>query len=672
MAIANVIELTAKPVAASDRISPLVSVIIPVYQGERLIRGAVRSALNQTHRHLEIIVVDDGSTDATLSVLASVHDPRLRVLRQPNAGTAAARNLALAQARGAYIAFLDCDDRWLPEKIETEIRTLQSAGEPVAVAYSSYYAVDDRGRLLNPAPERRVGGQLLEMLLDGDDFLIPSACLFDRRIFDRVGGFKLDRFHEDHDLILRVAQQYPIYPTCEHLVVYRQSTSGKCRGILADFDRARAEELALISDFRGSLTATQLARLRQNVIRALYCRFLMYGFNGHARRLQHEVDLAGLSGTKKGILARLFAASGLNLLVVARTLIQGYHLALEQGSWHRRLAQWGLDLGYDDRAANGPGAPAHLPSIRRVCIAIPTFRRPELLKRLLAGLALQQMPPNYSVDVLVIDNDRHASARAIVDDAAVEFPCVLRYQHVPEPGLSVVRDFALDYARDRFAFLAMIDDDEYPQTEWLAELLREQERSNADVVIGPVPKQFAATGPAWLRSGNFYDLPSYPNGARIADGYSGNCLLNVAAVQRYGVSFDRALNLAGGEDMLFFRELQARGATMTYAARAVAFETIGAERLRASYLVKLSYRRGNTLTYCDRRLHGSFTGLTIRALKACGRLALGWATLVPLAVLRGRSGALGAVCNIAQGLGSLAGLLGHIYDGYKRVEPSSR
>jgi hypothetical protein len=218
----------------------------------------------------------------------------------------------------------------------------------------------------------------------------------------------------------------------------------------------------------------------------------------------------------------------------------------------------------------------------------------------------------------------------------------------------------------------MIDDDEYPQTEWLAELLREQERSQADVVIGPVPKHFAAAGPAWLRAGHFYDLPSYPNGARIADGYSGNCLLNVASLQRFGVLFDGALNLAGGEDMLFFRELRARGATMTYAARAVAFETVGLERLRASYLVKLSYRRGNTLTFCDRRLRGSVTGLTIRALKACGRVALGWATLAPLALLRGRAGALGAVCNIAQGVGSLAGLFGHVYDGYKRVEPSSR
>jgi hypothetical protein len=111
---------------------------------------------------------------------------------------------------------------------------------------------------------------------------------------------------------------------------------------------------------------------------------------------------------------------------------------------------------------------------------------------------------------------------------------------------------------------------------------------------------------------------------------------------------------------------------MTYAARAVAFETIGAERLRASYLVKLSYRRGNTLTFCDRRLRGGSSGLTIRALKAFGRLALGWIALVPLAVVRGRAGALAAVCNIAQGLGSLAGLFGHIYDGYKRVESSSR
>jgi glycosyltransferase involved in cell wall biosynthesis len=97
--------LSDRPVADEA----LVSVIIPAYQAERFVAGAVRSALRQTHRTLEVIVVDDGSTDGTAARLATIRDPRLRVLRQENAGTAAARNAALAEAQGSYVAFLDSD-----------------------------------------------------------------------------------------------------------------------------------------------------------------------------------------------------------------------------------------------------------------------------------------------------------------------------------------------------------------------------------------------------------------------------------------------------------------------------------------------------------------------------------------------------------------------------------
>jgi glycosyltransferase involved in cell wall biosynthesis len=325
----------------------MVSVIVPVYQGERMILGAVRSVLNQTHEDLELLVVDDGSTDRTLEILSTIVDSRLVVLRQKNSGTGAARNLALARARGRYIAFLDSDDRWFPDKLAAEIRVLQSAPAPVAIAYSSYYAVDDRGRLLNPAPKRNHAGEALELLLDGEDFLMPSVCLFDRRVFDTLGHFKAERYHEDHEYILRASRSYPIYPTGERLVVYRQSTNGKCRSLLADFGQAREAEVAVLEDLRSSLTPDQSARLRQNALRSLYCRFLMYGFNGHARRMQGEIDLGRLRIGKKGWLAWFFAKTGINLLIGARLSIQSFYLHARQGAWNRRLVTSHLELRYD-------------------------------------------------------------------------------------------------------------------------------------------------------------------------------------------------------------------------------------------------------------------------------------------------------------------------------------
>jgi glycosyltransferase involved in cell wall biosynthesis len=337
--------IATQPRPAAQSAPPLVSVIIPVYQGEAFVEGAVRSALAQTHRALEVFVVDDGSTDATLARLARIDDDRLRVLRQPNAGTAAARNNALAHARGAYIAFLDCDDRWFPDKIATELAVLQRAGEP-AIAYGAHYAVDDRGALLHAAPLRRHSGPAFDLMIDGEDFLMPSLCMFDRRIFDAIGTFDESRYHEDHDLILRATRRFPIYPTVRRQTVYRQTTGGKARKILADYDAALAAEMALLREFGPSLAPREAERLRENVVRSLYLRFLMYGYGAHARRLRREVGFARFPGGMKGRLGRLFAATGINLIAPARRTVQFVHRVARRDWWNGTLARAGVELHY--------------------------------------------------------------------------------------------------------------------------------------------------------------------------------------------------------------------------------------------------------------------------------------------------------------------------------------
>lgn len=324
----------------------LVSVIVPAYQAEHFIAGAVRSALRQTHRTLEVIVVDDGSTDGTVAQLANIRDPRLRVLRQENGGTAAARNTALAQAKGSFIAFLDSDDRWFPEKIATELAILQRA-PTIGIAYSSHYAVDDRGALLHLAPIRTHAGSAFDLLLDGDDFLMPSLCLFDRRIFDAVGTFNPLCYHEDADFILRASREFPIYPTSRRLAVYRQSTAGKCRAILDDYERAVDAELALVRGLGPQFTPQQATRLHGNAVRSLYLRFLMYGFSAHAQRLRTQLDVASLRGSTKGRLGYVFAKTGINLMDPARRCVQAFYRSTQQARWRRLLSRSGLELQYE-------------------------------------------------------------------------------------------------------------------------------------------------------------------------------------------------------------------------------------------------------------------------------------------------------------------------------------
>ena len=127
----------------------LVSVIVPAYNAAATIGETLRSALAQTYPQLEVLVVDDGSTDATADIVRSfvARDPRVRLLQQANAGVAAARNLAIAQSRGAYVAPLDADDLWHPQKIALQLEALRRGGPRVGVVYCWWRVIDMRAAL---------------------------------------------------------------------------------------------------------------------------------------------------------------------------------------------------------------------------------------------------------------------------------------------------------------------------------------------------------------------------------------------------------------------------------------------------------------------------------------------------------------------------------------------
>jgi glycosyltransferase involved in cell wall biosynthesis len=315
---------------------PLVSVIMAVFQGERYILGAVRSVLAQTHKNLEVWIVDDGSTDATARLLATITDPRVHVLRQSNSGAAAARNNGLAHAAGEYIAFLDHDDRWFPQKIATELAVLRSAPNPVGLAYSWYYAVDENDRLLHAYLSTRFSGNVFDALLENDNFLIPSIMLLHRDVIETVGPFA-NIFHEDHSFALRACRRFPAYPTCRRLVAYRQTQNGKCRSILSNYDTAYREQLNVVDQLASLLTAEEAQRFLETQKRCLLFRFLMYGLNDNAKRLLPEVRLPSDSRSPKNILARLFARSGVNLFPLVRSSVQLTTSLTRQGWWNRQL-----------------------------------------------------------------------------------------------------------------------------------------------------------------------------------------------------------------------------------------------------------------------------------------------------------------------------------------------
>ena len=301
-----------------------------------------------------------------------------------------------------------------------------------------------------------------------------------------------------------------------------------------------------------------------------------------------------------------------------------------------------------------------------VCLVVTTYRRPNLLRRALDGVRRQVDVEPDRVTVVVLDNDPDESARVVVEELAAPFPFPLEYLVVRERGLSHVRNAALAVARARAPFLALLDDDEIPEPQWLAELLRVQSKTQADAVSGPVLAVVPASAPAWIRRGAFYDMPRFRDGSPLSDGCTGNALLSLRAPALNGLGFDPAFNAAGGEDQFFFRELLARGGRMAYAADAVASEHVVPSRLCAAYILRRAFRRGNTLWYCDLRIHGTASAIVRRIGKAFARTALGLASLPLRLAVRGRTGAVESLVDIARGAGMLAGVCGVLFLEYDR------
>ncbi len=209
---------------------PLVSVIIPAYNAAAFLRGTLDSVLSQTYRHLEVLVVDDGSQDETSRIVEAVaaSDGRVHLLRQPNQGVAMARNTAVAHATGAYIAPLDADDLWFPSKIERQVRSMEDAGPSVGLNYTWWRGVDEDGTSFLRSHPWRLEGEIANALTALNFIGNASVPLIRKTCFDRVGGYEPGlralggEGCEDWDLALRVAEHYRVSMVPEYLTGYRR------------------------------------------------------------------------------------------------------------------------------------------------------------------------------------------------------------------------------------------------------------------------------------------------------------------------------------------------------------------------------------------------------------------------------------------------------------------
>jgi glycosyltransferase involved in cell wall biosynthesis len=199
-----------------------VDVIIPTYNRSEFLQSAISSVLNQTFEELALIVVDDASKDNTQFVVNSFKDKRIEYIQHPvNRGEAVARNTGVSTARAEFVAFLDDDDEWLPEKLRFAFDLLKNSPAKVGGVYTGYFMVEQLTGLTRSCkrPERR--GDIYLDMARGNVIGTPSAVLLRRECFEKVGVFDQSiPWMLDYDMWIRIAKEFHFECIKEPLIKY--------------------------------------------------------------------------------------------------------------------------------------------------------------------------------------------------------------------------------------------------------------------------------------------------------------------------------------------------------------------------------------------------------------------------------------------------------------------
>jgi glycosyltransferase involved in cell wall biosynthesis len=220
------------PAPQSSYVNDLISVVIPVHNGERFIGRTLRSVLTQSYQTIEVIVIDDGSTDSSLAVAKEVaaNDPRVRYYSGSQAGVAAARNRGIAEARGEFIAPVDADDLWHRDKLLLELNALRKAGARAGVAYCWNVFIDETDNIFSGKRlgRARLEGNVLPALFEKNFLGNGSTPLVRHGCLDQVGGYDPNphlQGAEDWKLYLALAEVCEFVLVPRRLVGYRKSQS---------------------------------------------------------------------------------------------------------------------------------------------------------------------------------------------------------------------------------------------------------------------------------------------------------------------------------------------------------------------------------------------------------------------------------------------------------------
>lgn len=283
-----------------------VGVVVPMYNAAATIAETLDSVSRQTYRALEILVVDDGSTDSCAEIVRSLaaKDDRIRLVHQANAGVAAARNRGAQETAAAYLAFVDADDLWAPEKIALQME--QVAGREPSLVYCWFSHINERSEVFpfdyNPQTEGDVRQALARENFVGNG----SSMLVPREVFDSVGGFSCSlRDHgaegcEDYMFAMGAALNYPFRLVPRYLVGYRTTTSNMSSNadrMIKSFELVVEKFRPVLMEFADDFVLHHRDFLIWHARRALMNgRYAQARALIHCLRVEHRVGLAPFLG----------------------------------------------------------------------------------------------------------------------------------------------------------------------------------------------------------------------------------------------------------------------------------------------------------------------------------------------------------------------------------------
>lgn len=298
-----------------------------------------------------------------------------------------------------------------------------------------------------------------------------------------------------------------------------------------------------------------------------------------------------------------------------------------------------------------------------ICVCICTFKRPNLLANLLEALEHQATDNLFTYSAVVVDNDINKTAQDVVSKLQKSSTIRIDYYLEPEQNIALARNKAVENARGNY--IAFIDDDEFPLSEWLINLYKTMHLLKADAILGPVRPYYPPNTPKWLIKSKLCERPEYETGTfiRWVDTRTGNVLLDKQMFEDPDNRFGREFGRTGGEDVEFFKKMSEKGKKYIWCNEAPVYETVPPERWSKTFYTQKSLRIGSLIGEKIRMRSSNF-GSAYSLFKSTAWIVL-MSLCIPISILWGNHLYMRVLTKINYNFGLITGFMGYTLIRYR-------